>query len=242
MTGDSTSRGEMLAERQPVRPGVEDSGRAVFRAGNQPRRDIPHVDQRGRHVRRIRHEHRSGTIRRPRKPPRPIPGPAERVAGTTDEPGPRDQGAVRPELGGDGLLAGHLRLAIPVHALHNVRGKWRQKRGGLVLVELALAGIHIGARDKHIPADHGFERDDRAPDLPRLPGDVNDRVPLLMAGVVISMRTVAISPQKSHIQRCTAGGASGQAGHLVSTSGGILRNRATQPGRATEHKKPHRDS
>jgi hypothetical protein len=28
----------------------------------------------------------------------------------------------------------------------------------------------------------------------------------------------------------------------VSTSGGILRNRATQPGRATEHKKPHRDS
>ena len=84
MTGDSTSRGEMLAERQPVRPGVEDSGRAVFHAGNQPRRDIPHVDQRGRHVRRIRHEHRSGPIRRPRKPPRLIPGPAEWVAGTTD--------------------------------------------------------------------------------------------------------------------------------------------------------------
>jgi hypothetical protein len=101
---------------------------------------------------------------------------------------------------------------------------------------------HIGARDKDIPAGHGFERGDSAPDLPRLPGDVNDRVPLLIAGVVISVRTVAISPQKAHIQRCAAGGASGQAGHLVSTSGGILGNRATQPGRATEHKQPHRDS
>ena len=242
MTGDGTSHGEMLGQRQPVRPGIEHSARAVLDAGHQPRRDIPHIDQGSRHIRRIRHKHRSGAIRRPREPPRPISRAAERVAGTTDEPDPGDQRTIRAESGGDGLLARHLRLAVPVHALHNVRRQRRQKRSGLVLVQLALAGIHVGARDKHVPADHLFERGYRAPDLPRLPGDINDRVPLLLAGVVISVRTVAVSRQEAHIWRCGTGRSSGQAGHVVSTSGGVIGNRATQPCRATEHKKPHEDS
>lgn len=136
------------------------------------------------------------------------------------------------------LLAREVGPSLP-HGLHHVRVQGRQLLGFLVLVELPVTGVGIGAGNEQEPIGDRFERLDRAAYVAGLASEVEHRVPPLTGDAVVSVRTMAVGNHHPSAVDEMPGLTSGQARHCMTTGHSFTDQRTAQPRRTAQHQKIH---
>ena len=226
---------EHLAQRRRRAGGVEGAVEPVLGDGDQPGREVAHVDHRAREVELVGHDdplpHRVG------EPPRPVAGAARPVAGAADQAGAHDRGRA---VGiANSVLAGDLRLAVDLHVGHQVAVERAAQRRVLTLLDRVEPRVDVAGRHQHpVPCGEVAHRPAR---VARMPGDVDDGVPASGRRRHPGRLEVAVGGDEGGAGR-RVGAPPGQAGDVVAAPQRLLRHRATEPGRSPEHEHPHRVS
>jgi hypothetical protein len=137
------------------------------------------------------------------------------------------------------MLAGDLRLAVRLHALHHVALKRRQQLGALVTAWPVMVRVHIARRDECVRRRMLRKRDARRPHVARVTRDVRDEVPAAPGDVRVGVGVVAVRSDERHADGWFARVAASQAGDVVAAVDGCSCDLAAEPGCAAEDQDAH---